>query len=113
MRTRTLFASLSLLCAAAGAHAACPEKMARDPSFVTLAVEDGALRPKSVDDFRFVDDTTTIEQLQAKVGTPDAAKGERTFVWCLPDGVVITVSTGKGSDIRYVRADRQLIYKRK
>lgn len=113
MNLKTAFAFASLLCAAAGAQAACPEKMARDPSFVTLAVEDGALRPKSVDDFRFVDDTTTIEQLQAKVGTPDAAKGERTFVWCLPDGMIVTVSTGKGSDIRYVRADGQVIYKRK
>ena len=102
-----------LLCAAAGAQAACPEKMSRDPTFVALAVQDGAPRPKSVDDFRFITDTTTLEELQAKIGSPDAAKGERTFVWCLPDGVIVTVSTRTGSDIRYVRAGKQLIYRRK
>ena len=75
---------------ASGAIAACPESMNRDPTFIALAIDEGAPRPKSVEDFNFVNDTTTFADLTAKVGQPDAAKGTNSFVYCLADGNIIT-----------------------
>ena len=109
---KRLLAIALLTSAGSPALAACPDSMMRDPTFVTLAVDENTPRPASVEDFRFVDDTTTFAQLTAKVGTPDAVKGSRTYLYCLPDGVVIYVSTNDG-DIKYVRAGSKLIYKRK
>jgi hypothetical protein len=96
-----------------GAFAACPESMQRDPSFVTLAVDEKTPRPSSADDFKFIGDTTTLDELQVKLGSPDAAKGTHTFVWCLADGTIVTVTSRDGSDIRQVRAGGKLLYKRK
>jgi Flp pilus assembly protein TadG len=102
-----------LLAAGAQASAACPDSMMRDPTFVALAVDENMPRPTSVEDFRFIGDTTTFSQMTAKVGTPDAVKGSRTFLYCLADGTVITVSSNDGTDIKYVRVGSKLIYKRK
>jgi hypothetical protein len=95
------------------ARAACPESMNRDPSFVALAVDDKVPRPTSAEDFKFIGDTTTLDELTAKVGSPDAAKGSRTFLYCLADGTVITVISRNGADIKQVRAGSKTIYKRK
>jgi len=95
------------------AFAACPDSMNRDPTFVTLAVDEKAPRPTSVEDFKFIGDSTTIEELTRKVGPFDAARGMRTFLYCLADGMVVTITTHDGSDIKTVRAGSKLIYKRK
>lgn len=103
----------SLIFAAQGASAGCPEKMQRDPAFIALAVDDKAPRPSSADDFKFIGDTTTLDDLQAKVGPPDAQKGTRRFLWCLASGTVIEVESRTGTDIRSVRVDGKSTYKRK
>jgi len=102
-----------LLSGAPAAFAACPASMNRDPTFVTLAVDEKAPRPTSAEDFKFIGDTTTIEELTRKVGPFDAARGLRTFLYCLADGMVVTVTTHDGSDIKTVRAGSKLVYKRK
>lgn len=104
-----------LLCVfgADAAFAGCPERMQRDPLFVSLAVDENSPRPSSVEDFKFIGETTTLDELSKKVGTPDAAKGAKTFIWCLADGTVITVLSTDGSQIREVRAAGKLVYKRK
>ena len=89
-----------LLSAAPAAFAACPESMNRDPTYVTLAVDEKTPRPTSAEDFKFIDDTTTLDDLTRKVGSPDAAKGIRTFFYCLADGTVVTVTTHTGTDIK-------------
>ena len=95
------------------AFAACPERMLRDPLFVSLAVDENAPRPKSVEDFKFIDETTTLDDLTRKVGPPDAAKGANVVIYCLADGTVITVASRDSNDIREVRASGKLVYKRK
>ena len=70
-------------------------------------------RPTSVDDFKFITDDTTLTQLKTRLGTPNAAKGASNFLWCLPDGTVISVLSRDGSEIREVRASGKLVYKRK
>ena len=102
-----------LLTAAPAAFAACPDSMNRDPTFVTLAVDEKAPRPTSGEDFKFIGDTTTFEEMTRKVGTPDAARGVRTFLYCLADGTVVTITTHDGTDIKYVRVNSKVIYKRK
>jgi hypothetical protein len=91
----------------------CPERMQRDPSFMALAVDDKAPRPQSVDDFKFIGDTTTLEELQAKVGPPNGAKGARTYLYCLADGTIVEIQSRTGSDIRSVRVNGKAFYKRK
>ena len=115
MRERMKHKSIAwlLLAATPAAFAACPESMSRDPTFVTLAVDENGPRPTSVEDFKFIDDTTTIDELTRKIGSPDAAKGMRTFIYCLADGTIITVTSRDGTDIKYVRANSKVIYKRK
>ena len=90
---KTLLLALTLMFAAHEAGAACQEKRSRDPSFVELAVPDGAPRPTSVEDFKFVNDDTTYDQLVAKVGPPDASSGTRFIylIWCFADGTELTV----------------------
>lgn len=102
-----------LLMISSAAFADCPERLQRDPSFVALAVEDKAPRPSSADDFKFVGDSTTFDELQAKVGPPDAAKGARKYLWCLKSGSIIEVELFSAGDIRSVRVDGKTAYKRK
>lgn len=106
-----LIASLAL-CANA-AFGACPERLQRDPLYVELAIDDNVPRPTSVDDFKFITDDTTLDQLKAKLGTPDAARGSSQYLWCLPDGTVMTVLSRDGTEIREVRAAGKIFYKRK
>jgi hypothetical protein len=103
---------LLALCANA-AFGGCPERLQRDPLYVEFAIEDNVPRPTSIDDFKFIDDDTTLDQLKAKLGAPNAAKGESQFLWCLPDGTVMTVLSRDGTEIREVRASGKLVYKRK
>jgi len=102
-----------LLIATPAAFAACPESMSRDPTFVLLAVDEKALRPKGAEDFSFIGDSTTLDQVSAKIGSPDGAKGQNTFVWCLADGTIVTIASRDGSDIKFVRVGSKTIYKRK
>jgi len=107
--------SSSIACAAfsGAAFADCPDRLQRDPAFVALAAPDGAPRAQSAEDFRFVGDTTTLEELQAKVGPPDGTKGARRLVWCPPDGKVVEVESRTGTDIKFVRVNGKAVYKRK
>lgn len=111
---KTLLAIALLLTATVTANAGCPEKRSRSPQFVELAVPEGSPRPTSVEDFRFIGDETTIEQMTAKIGPPDAADGERTpvFVYCMPDGSEIRVGSRDGVAIDYVRRDGHEVFKR-
>jgi len=107
------YTALALFVAANAAFAGCPEKMQRDPTFMALAVDDKAPRPASAEDFKFIGDTTSFEELQAKVGPPDATKGSRRYLWCLANGTIVEVESRTGSDIRSVRVDGKTAYKRK
>ena len=115
MRTHIALAAV-LLCAAFAvpAQSACKQKRSRDPSFVELAVPDDAIRPASAQDFAFVTDETTYDQLVAKVGPPDAAHGTRVsyYVWCFADDTELTVATRDRLVIDYIRHDGKMIYKR-
>lgn len=95
-------------------QAACKQKRSRDPSFIELAVPEGAIRPQGAQDFTFVDDATTYEQLVAKVGPPDASQGTRVslFIWCFADGTELTVMTRDQVVIEQIRHDGKLLYKR-
>ena len=95
------------------AFADCPERLQRDPAFVAFAVDEKAPRPKSADDFKFIGESTTLDDLQAKVGPPDAAKGSSRYLWCLANGTVIDVESRTGTDIKFVRVDGKTVYKRK
>jgi hypothetical protein len=97
MKVRGALLAVALLAASLSpvAQAACKEKRSRDVSFVELAVPDGAIRPAGPQDFGFVTDDTTYDQLVAKVGPPDAAQGTRVsyFIWCFADGTETKVAT--------------------
>ena len=111
---KALLLAVTLMFAAQAASAACNQKRSRDPSFVELAVPDDAPRPASVEDFRFVTDETTYDQLVAKVGPPDAAQGSRTsfFIWCFADGTELAVATKDRVVIESMRYDGKQFYKR-
>jgi hypothetical protein len=105
---------LLLLLVADSALAACKEKRSRDPSFIELSVPEDAIRPSGPDDFRFVTDDTTIEQLFARVGPPDASSGSGiyNFVWCFADGTELKVSSRDRVAIDQVRHEGKLLFKR-
>lgn len=103
----------ALLLMTSAAFGGCPEKMQRDPSFMALAVDEKAPRPSSAEDFKFIGDATSFEELQTKVGPPDATKGAHRYLWCLASGTIIEVESRTGSDIRSVRVDGKTAYKRK
>jgi hypothetical protein len=111
---KTLALILTLMFAAHDASAACSQKRSRDPSYVDLAVPEDAPRPASVEDFRFITDETTYDQLVAKVGPPDAAYGSRTsfLIWCFADGTEAVVATKDRVAIESVRYDGKEIFKR-
>ena len=115
MKLRHTLLMVALLAAAAGpAPAACKEKRSRDVSFVELAVPEGAIRPAGAQDFTFVTDDTTYDQLVAKVGPPDAAKGSGVsyYIWCFADGTELTVATPDRVVINDIRHEGKLLYKR-
>jgi hypothetical protein len=76
-------------------------------------LKSSAPRPASADDFKFVGDTTTLEELQVRVGPPDATKGSRRYLWCLASGTIIEVESPDGTVIKSVRVDGKAAYKRK
>jgi hypothetical protein len=116
MRTRNLLLAAALFAAmhALPAGAACKEKRSRDPSFIELSVPEGAIRPAGAQDFAFVTDETTYEQLVAKVGPPDASQGTRIsqFIWCFADGTELMVYTRDQVGIEQIRHNGKLHYKR-
>lgn len=111
---KTWVLPLTLLFAAHEAGAACTQKHSRDSSYVELAVPEGSKRPSSVEDFKFITDDTTFDELVAKVGPPDASYGSRTsyLVWCFADGTEIAVATKDRVAIENVRYDGKQIFKR-
>jgi len=111
---KALLLALTLMFVAQEADAACTKKHSSDTTYVELAVPDDAIRPSSVEDFRFITDETTYDQLVAKVGPPDAATGTRIsyFIWCFADGTELMVATKDRVIIENVRYDGHQIYKR-
>ena len=98
------------------AGAACKERRNRDPTFIELTVPDGAIRPAGAQDFAFVTDEVTYDQLVTKVGPPDASQGRgrvNFYIWCLADGVEVIVATRDGVAIESIRHDGKQVYKRK
>jgi hypothetical protein len=116
MRTLSLVAGATLLMSAGlqTADAACAQKRSRDPSFVELAIPDGARRPENAQEFAFVNDDTSVDQLVEKVGPPDASQGTRMIylIWCFADGKELTLATRDRVVIDYLRLDGRQIYKR-
>ncbi len=106
--------ALTLMFVAHEAGAACTKNHSSDTSYVELAVPENAPRPSSVEDFKFITDETTYDQLVAKVGPPDASSGSRTtyLIWCFADGTELTVATKDLVAIEFVRYDGHQIYKR-
>jgi hypothetical protein len=111
---KTALFVLASLFAAHDASADCEEKRSRDPSFIELAVPDGAIRPASVADFSFITDETTVDALIAKVGPPDASQGTRTIrlFWCFADTTEVWVDTPDRVIIEAVRHKGHVIFKR-
>lgn len=114
MNTRVLLGVLLTAALANQVQAGCAQKRHRDPSFVELAVPEDAVRPVGVQDFAFVTNDTTYEQLVAKVGPPDASRGTRMsfFIWCFADGTELTVATRDRVVIDHIRHDGRMIFKR-
>jgi hypothetical protein len=111
---KTLLLVLTLMFAAQEANAACRTNRSRDPSYVELAVPENAPRPASIEDFRFITDETTYDELVAKVGPPDAAHGGRTSYlhWCFADGTEVQVATKDRVAIESVRYEGKKIFER-
>jgi hypothetical protein len=111
---KTLLLAVTLMFAAHEAGAACKEKRTNDPTYVELAVPDGSPRPTSVEDFKFVNDETTYDQLVAKVGPPDASSGDRLIflIWCFADGTELKLATRDRVVIEAMRYEGHQIYKR-
>jgi hypothetical protein len=116
MNSPGIWLALALLSAASSvpAQAACQERRSRDPSFIELTVPEGSKRPAGAQDFHFVTDETTYEQLVARVGPPDAAQGTRIsqFIWCFADGTELAVFTRDQVGIEQIRHNGKQIYKR-
>jgi hypothetical protein len=114
MNLRGTLLIAGLIAAAAPAQSACKEKRSRDVSFVELAVPEGAIRPAGAQDFAFVTEETTYDQLVAKVGPPDAAKGSGVsyYIWCFADGTELTVATPDRVVIDNIRHEGKLLFKR-
>lgn len=112
---RMMLAGVLMSLCAAGAQAACQEKRSRDPSFIGLAVPDGSIRPAGPQDFAFVTDEVTYDQLVARVGPPDASQGTRIsqYIWCFADGTELNVYTRDRVVIEQIRHAGKPIYKRK
>jgi hypothetical protein len=111
---KTFLLTLALLCATHETGAACAEKRSRDVTFMELAVPDGAPRPSGAQDFSFITDETTIDQMIAKVGPPDASQGARTstFIYCLADGTEVWVDSRDRTSIDSVRHKGKQLFKR-
>lgn len=116
MKIQTLSAVVLLAVFALPAGAACKERRSRDPSFIELAVPEGSIRPAGAQDFAFVTDDVSYDQLVAKVGPPDASQGTgRTsyFIWCFADGTELSVATRDRVVIDSIRHNGRQVYKRK
>jgi hypothetical protein len=111
---KPLLLVVTLLFAAGQADAGCVQKRSRDPSFIELAIPDGARRPASVDEFAFITDDTTVDQLIKQVGPPDASSGDRVikYIWCFADGKELSLATRDRVIIEEVRVDGHQKFKR-
>jgi hypothetical protein len=110
-----LLAMLLMVLADAALAVPCKEKRNREPSFIELAVPEDAIRPAGAKDFSFVDDETTMDQLFAKVGPPDASSGSGLyqFIYCFEDGTELRVTSRDRVAIDSIRHDGKLLFKRK
>jgi len=111
---KTLLSVIALLFAAQQADAGCVQKRSRDPSFIELAIPDGARRPASTDEFKFITDDTTVDALVKQVGPPDASQGDRVIrlIWCFADGKELWLATRDRVVIEEVRVDGHQFFKR-
>lgn len=111
---KALLAILVLLFATHEAGAACAEKRSRDPSYIELAVPEGAIRPSGPADFSFITDETTVDALIAKVGPPDASQGTRItrLIWCFADSTELWVETRDRVIIESARHKGKDFYRR-
>jgi hypothetical protein len=111
---KTALLTLALLFAAQEAVAACAQKRSRDVSYIELAVPDGAKRPAGPEEFAVIKEETTIDDLVALVGPPDAAQGTRVaaLIWCFADGTELMVFSRDRTFIDSVRHKGKEIYKR-
>lgn len=107
---------LALVFAASAAWGVpCKEKRNREPAFIELAVPEDAIRPAGAQDFAFVNDDTTVDELFAKVGPPDASSGSGMyhFIYCFADGSEIRVISRDRVVIDAIRLDGKSLFKRK
>jgi hypothetical protein len=111
---KTSLLVLASLFAAHDATAACAEKRSRDASFVELAVPEGATRPAGVADFSFITDETTVDELIARVGPPDASQGTRLtrLIWCFADSTELWLDTPDRVIIESVRHKGKPVFQR-
>jgi hypothetical protein len=98
---------------AGSVHGACKDH-SRDPTWVELAVPEGAPRPADVNAFSFISDETTVDMVTRKVGPPHASAAVRPtkLIWCLPDGSEVSVVTRDGTTIMFVRHGGKTLFKR-
>jgi hypothetical protein len=112
---RATLLALGLLCWTGVTLAApCQQKRSRDPAFIELVVPDDAIRPSGAQDFAFVNDDTTVDQLFAKVGPPDASSGSGShhFIYCFTDGTELRVISRDRVAIDSIRHEGKLLFKR-
>lgn len=111
----TALTLLLMLLADVGLAAPCQQKRSRDPTFIELVVPDDAIRPSGAGDFAFVNDDTTVDQLFARVGPPDAAAGTsgHQFIYCFADGTELRVYSRDRVAIDAIRHEGKAIFKRK
>jgi hypothetical protein len=111
---KALLSAIALLSAAHQANAECAQKRSRDPSFIELAIPDGARRPVSAEEFNFITDDTTVDDLIKQVGPPDASSGDRVirYIWCFADGKELSLATRDRVIIEEVRLDGHQKFKR-
>jgi hypothetical protein len=82
---------------------------------LSVPVPDGAIRPAGAQDFAFVTDEITFDQLVSRVGPPDASRGGGRmsfFIWCLADETEVTVATRDRVAIEHIRHDGRALFKR-
>lgn len=111
---RTALLAVFLLASMDTALGACQEKRSREPTFVELVVPEDAIRPAGPADFQFVTDDTTVDQLFARVGPPDASAGSGVlqFIYCFADGTELRVYSRDRIAIESIRHQGKVLFKR-
>jgi hypothetical protein len=70
---------------------------------------------RTVETFRFIGPTTTVAEVNARLGQPerDAGSGMFIFAYRLTDGSEVLVGSPDGSRILYVRHGKDVLFERK